>query len=543
MRSSRGTVPISLLVALLGLAGCTMAGYIVGNVIDESNAGWNEAPLALAVPELELGDSLVCALRGGEEVSGEFAGILAEDGRSVLRLFSDGSVRRVDSAEVDVVRFRLIPQKHRQLLTVVGIAADVAVLALLINSNKEDPPEPAPTPKVDPPPPPPPPPPGGGVWCPNGCPVVLGWTGNEWAMEAESFTGSVYRAAERSDVSRLERTLPSGDELRLRVANHLQEIDSLNRVLLLRVRHDPGVSVFPTEDGRLLAVDPVPPAEALSDRGRDVRDLVGVNDDEYWQALPAALPERRGERRWMECRFPLVESVDSVTLVMQVCNTRWGALLHTEFFTLFGSALQGYYDLWNGSAPARAFFHARMEQEAMLRVSVWDRQEWKQAGYIWEVGPFAPRQLALRVAVADGDAHELRVRFDAPGGLWQIGFAGMDARSPRTVDVTVLAPEVARHSDGSDAREALRTCDDSYLVLDTDQEVDLRFRVPPVLHSGEAVTWLLDVTGYYRMKLHSDDPPDTLLLGRLFGEPGFFARYADGRFWETVMALDNAGQR
>ena len=358
-------------------------------------------------------------------------------------------------------------------------------------------------------------------------------------MEAESFTCAVYRAAERCDVARLERTLPAGDDLRLRVMNHLEEVDSINRIQLLRVTHASDVQVFPTTDGRLLAVDPRSPVSAVTDGGRDVRAAVSDIDEDFWHALPSALPERRGQPRWMECRFPLREAADSVTLVLQVNNTRWGALLHHEFYTLFGSTLQQQYDLWNGNPRAHAFFHARMEEEAMLGVSVWDGRNWRHVGYVWEVGSLTARRLALRIGVADIEHDLLRVRLDAPGGLWQIGYAGLDARPPLPVEVTVLEPERARGSGDLDVRDMLRTIDGSYLALGSGEQVELHYRVPGAPGDGRAVTWLLDVTGYCRMNMRSDDPPKLALLARLFGEPGYFARYSDERFWETVMAMTN----
>jgi hypothetical protein len=372
---------------------------------------------------------------------------------------------------------------------------------------------------------------------------VYGWTGDSWALETESFTGSVFRAAERRDVARLERAIPDDGLIRLRVMNLLPEIDSINSLALLRVEHDARTEVYPTGDGHILAAAPQPPVEARCDRGRDVLSLVASADDEYWLATPTADARSWGKRRWMECVFPRPSGIDSATLVLELRNTDWGAWLQQEFFSLFGSELQHWYDVWNSDAVARAGLHDAMQREAMLAVSVWDGRTWRPAGYVWEVGPVAPRTLAMRIGVSALDGDQLRIRFEAPAGIWMLGRVGLDPRERsgcEHVAISRLAAVEARGHDGTDRRAELADSDESYLVLDTGERMDAAFRLPEGPHApGRTVSWLFECSGYYRMKLHPTQPPRHDLLAKLLGERGFFARYADGLFWDNLTAMIN----
>jgi len=252
----------------------------------------------------------------------------------------------------------------------------------------------------------------------------------------------------------------------------------------------------------------------------------------------------------MECEFPRPAESDSVTLILRVTNTDWGARMHSRFFSLFGSGLQTQYDLWNTDPAARASLHGALLREGMLAVSLWDRSAWRNAGHVWEVGLGGYRAVALRVDISDVRSEVLRLRFEAPAAIWMVGSVGLSADPPEDVQVQRIAPSAARRDEGSvgsgtrsvdsdtrsvvsgsDFRRQLESEDGDYLVLDTGESTDVEFRVPSdALPAGRAVTWIVESSGYYRMKLESSQPPQAVTLERLFTEPGFFARYSDTEF-------------
>jgi|GEM_PF-2782267 len=365
----------------------------------------------------------------------------------------------------------------------------------------------------------------------SGCPFVFGWSGSDWRVEMECLSGSFFRSAQRRDVARLEHTRPVDGRVRLRLADLLQEVDSIDHLALMRVAHAEGTELYPTEEGRLLAAVPHPPLSACSDRGEDILPLVRDADESCWTVLPQPDRGSWGERRWMECTFARPADRDSVTLILRVRNTDWGAHVQYGFFALFGSQLQSYYDLCNASAKERARLRTVMEREGMLQVKVWDGTQWRHSAYVWEVGVGAYRHVALRIGIAEVNSGPLRLRLEAPAGIWLVSRVAMDDRLHDDVAAECYRPVAAVRHDGADCLEKLLEEDGDYCALDTGQWADVDFRVPEQKSvPGQSYSWMIETSGYYRTKITADHEPNLAEIGRMMNEPGHFARSSDALF-------------
>ena len=365
----------------------------------------------------------------------------------------------------------------------------------------------------------------------SGCPFVFGWTGSDWRVEMECLSGSFFRSAQRRDVARLEHTRPIDGRVRLRLADLLQEVDSIDHVALLRVAHAEGTELHPTECGRLLTAAPRPPIAACDDRGNDILPLVRESDESCWVVLPPSDERSWGKRRWMECTFPRPAGCDSVTLVLRVRNTDWGAHVQYGFFALFGSALQSYYDLCNASAGERARLRTVMEREGMLQVKIMDGSQWRHGAYVWEVGVGAYRHVALRLDISDVETETLRLRFEAPAGIWLVSRVALDDRLRGAVQVDRYRPAAARRHGGEDCLAKLLEEDGDYLSLDTGQWADVDFHVPEqAAVPGRTWSWMIETSGYYRTKIAADHAPHLAEIDRMMNEPGHFARSSDMLF-------------
>ena len=548
-RSITLLIGIAVLAIAIGSGGCTLIGYSIGSTVDDSNAEDLILPPDAAMSMLDAGDEIVCIMGDGTSHNGTYAGVRTFGESRSMRLLTPEKLWYLDFAEIDAVSFRYEPSSGRTTYTFLGVVADAAIVAAIASSLDKSSPSrgsvssgstgstssssssSSGSSKSK------------GGWMGTGydrlgCPIVEGWDGGAWQREAECLTGSFYRAARRSDVARLPHAVPEDGVLRLRVHDMLPETDSIDRFSVLAVEHPAGTVVYPTEEGRLLAVSPRSPRTAADDLGRDILPRLLRDDDEAWLALPVADPSRRGERRAFECRFPLPADADSVTLLLRVRNTWWGSDLQTGFLSMYGSELQALYDRLNTDDDRRAFLRRRFEEEGMLAISVWDGAEWRCAGTVWEVGPEAWRDVARRIDVRGIDAEELRIRFDAPAAIWLVDRVAFDAAPLPAIDVAVLSASRAKDSDGRDRSADLAAADGRYVSLETGDWVEAAYRVPDDAPApGIERSYLLELSGYYRAKLSPEGPPQADLIARILGEPGFFAKYADGRFWESVVAM------
>ncbi len=453
------------------------------------------------------------------------------DSPRFLRLLQGNTSRNLDTAKIVNMYFLHRPLTGRMALTLLGAVTDGVLLSLATKSEekKSSPPPVEPEENEDKG--------SGGTGHVTGCPFIESWDGDTWQPEVEVVAGAFFRAAQRSDVARLHHLRPVNGMLRLRVRDILAEVDSIDRLGLLCVEHMPGTVVYPTEEGRLLAVRPVLPLAAVDRRGHDILPQLGAEDGEAWLALPTADPARRGERQSVECRFPLPAGADSVTLLLRLRNTRWGSKLHGHFLGLYGSGLQAQYDALNASADARACFRAVLEREGLLAVSVWDGAQWCSAGTVREVGHEAWRDVARRIDVSGIADVELRVRLDAPAAIWMVDYVAIDAALPSPVSVTPLPLVSAERNDGSRCASRVRAADGDYVSLVKGEWVAAEFRMPMPPRSGRVQDLFIDFTGYYRPTMAPVSDPQTTLIRRLLEEPGYFARYADGLFWKSITAL------
>lgn len=456
----------------------------------------------------------------------------------VIHLESEGREHRIPLEDVQFVTTMHSSRTWRVVGFFVGLAVDAYLIYAMIDKNSSSQPS---QPKNT----------GGGSSSSGGagaggacgCPFVYGWDGEEYRVEGECYSGAVFEAAQRRDWMRLEHTRPDDGTLRLRVYDLLEEVDYIDHLAVLRVQHEAVTEVIPTEDGRLLECRLTEPRSALDDEGRDVLPLVSGGTDRWWLSHPAGRlckEKTRGQdvapvRPGLTVTFPKPADADSVTLVARLQNTDRGAELQYGFFQLFGSTLPAQYDRWNRDAEARTALRQVMLREGMLRVSVWSGSEWYTAGYFWEVGLAAFRSVALPLDVSGITGDELKLRFDAPAGVWMVGEIGIDPAAPRPLIPERIPVATARRHDGSDCTEVLHAEDGNHLVLDTGEWADVQFDIPKTTVTADrGISWILESSGYYRMKLDTTAPVQAEILQRIFTEPGFFAEFAALKWRERV---------
>ena len=354
-------------------------------------------------------------------------------------------------------------------------------------------------------------------------------------MEMECFSGSFFSTAQRRDWGRLEYTKPIDGMLRLRMRNLLPEVDHIDHLALLRIEHDDDVEVYPTEDQRVFATAARTPLRAWNDRGRDVLPLLSRHDDRFWSAMPRSPGTREPVRRSMTCEFAVQPEADSVTLVMQVQNTAWGAHIQYAFFSLYGSAFPAFYEQCTHDRTARDEMYDVMRREGMLTVSLWNGSTWQYAGCIWETGLSTWRAVAMRLDVSSAPPGPLRLRFEGPAGIWMLGYVGIDEdREEDLVIQRIEALTVESIVDGANP-DVIRHEDGRRLRLDTGEEATITFAVPDTeVTPGRSITWILESSGYYRMTVPADQPPQTELIARILREPGAFAGWSDAKFWQNL---------
>lgn len=363
---------------------------------------------------------------------------------------------------------------------------------------------------------------------PNSCPYVYSDDGRGYRLDSEVFGGAIFEKAERTAWDRLDHLVERDGAYRIRIANELRETQYLDGVTLLAVDHARGTQVIPSFTGEAVVIqNPRSPTAAVDSAGRNVLPLVKAPDQDVWLANPFGRdPEDPSQvRDAVTLDFRKSPGRESAKLVLHVRNTLWASFLRRKGLELLGSDLDVWYARMNASAEARRQLNEATIREGALRVEVWDGVGWRNAGFVWEVGPALPKWQVLRVPVPPGPG-PFRVRLSSTVGHWLVDSAQLDDSPDRPIRVTPIAPESARDQTGADVLAIVSARDGRRHAMPTlSDTVALRFPAPP-RRPGWERTMILKSSGYYIIHVDASGPPRSAELEELLRRPGAYGQFA-----------------
>lgn len=250
--------------------------------------------------------------------------------------------------------------------------------------------------------------------CFGSCPTIYVESDSLAGIRAECFSYCVSPFIQRPDLDLLQHDADRGQKFRLRVTNEALESHMINRLELLSVSHPADSRVYPTADGRILAVRNLKPVmKAWAKSGTYISEQIrAIDEDAYRSGLDrfADLTESK-QRDAITFEVPAKPGQDSVTVVLCARNT----LLSTSLF----------YDVVLGSRGLNALtwtarmaedeqyahlFYALYDQYAGVQVEVERNGEFVQAGSLGDIGPIAWKEMALRIP-ATGSSTRVRLSF------------------------------------------------------------------------------------------------------------------------------------
>jgi len=419
----------------------------------------------------------------------------------------------------------------KTMLLVAGIGVTVL---LMVAAAADDPP----------PPPPPPPQPSCGPNCGYSCPLVYSWDGTQWRLDSGTFGGAILEALARTDVDNLDAAVAQNGELRLRVANELNETDFIDALAVVAVDHAPGVTVAPDGAGTLHTIGTLhAPVTAREFSGRDALARVRVADGWSWESTPAVRDTARVEsvRDGVELAFVRPTGARVARLVVDGNNTPWSAKMLGDFVQAHGRDTRAWYDSLNAHPALARRAGAALAQEGFLSVAVRTPGGWERQGLIWEAGPeIVKRQVApIDLSRVVGDT--IHVRLESAPSFWLLDRVAIDYSAPQQITVHELQAASAIDNTGRDVRSLLESVDGATFTMETGDGAELRFKVPET-PSGLARTYMVRSHGWYRIHTVEAGEPQIALLNRIGTEPYAISRIAVGRMNDALRVLDQAAR-
>ncbi len=466
----------------------------------------NRVRVEIDSPRIE-GDSLV----GGQIVGG--------GGRRRRVAVALGDIRFVETRVVDAGRTTLV---------LVGVGLTAVVIAAAAAVAQDDPPPRRTS--------------GTGDYI--SCPLVYSWDGQQWRLDSGTFGGAITRGAARMDVDNLAYATASEGQLRLKLANELNETDHVNALSVLIVDHDPDVSVAPDRDGTVHALGRLQqPISAVDDQGRDVLDRVATPDDINWESkLMLRDPGNPAHiRDGLVLTFARHDDRSQARLVIDGRNTPWAAHMVGQLVEAHGSATAAWYDSLNTQPQFLQTFGSMAARTGFLAVSVLTSQGWAHQGYLWEAGPEIVKRQVFPIDLSAVRGDTVRIRLESAPSFWLIDHVALDESAESALEVREVRASRAVDPMGRDVAELLATVDDKEFVMETGDYAFLDFKVPP-LQAGKARSFLVRSAGWYRIHTMETEPPDRIMLSRLANERDAASRITVERMNATLRALSGGQQ-
>jgi hypothetical protein len=372
------------------------------------------------------------------------------------------------------------------------------------------------------------------------CPMVYSWDGKDWRLDSGTFGGAIMPIFARTDVDNLMYATAQGDQLRLRMANELNETDYVDAISVLIVDHSPSVTVAPSADGTIHTLGPLQqPRSAVDFRGHFAMDRVRSVDGWAWESRPSGrdTSDARDVRDGLELVFAKPRGATRARLVVDGSNTPWAAHMVQELVRAHGRTTQVWYDSVNGSPVMARKLAAMMAREGFLDVQLRVGGRWEHRDFLWEAGPEVMKRQVVSLDLSGIEGDVVEIRLESAPMFWLIDNVGLDFSDQLETRPQELKLERAVDQDGRDVRSKLQSLDKTYHVLKTGDRTELSFRVPTA-PAGMKRSYLLRSTGWYHITAPQVKEPDLALLDEVKNRPRGASRVSVARFNDALRALN-----
>jgi hypothetical protein len=487
------------------------------------------AVVGITLQDLELAKADIKTLQ--KDKKGKIERIETNDGRAFIVvsatedaervLFSANAPIRIPSADIQQVWIRKTDVGMTVLISVVIVAAGIALMAILVHSLDKGIEESTP------------------FW--ESCPFVYSYNGEEYVLDAEPYGMAISEGLQRTDWVEMSNLRDVGGKYRVLLANELDETQYTDELKLVVVDHAAGVKIAPDVAGRMHTFErPLPPLKAVDREGRDILPFVAENDRVFWVSrLEGKSPDDAEMRDELVMEFAKPAAAKKAKLLANVWTTQWGSLSTGKFLGLFGSSLPEQYADVDRFGPTYGRLMSFMSNEELYTLKVWVETPsgWKARGMIIGGAPVIAKDKAYLLDVSDVPGEVLRIKLRPPVNFWMVNSLAVDYGEDSPVRVTELAAETAVDQAGRDVRGELAGTDRSYLASpDRGERTDLVFPAPPA-RGGLDRTVFVKASGFYNIHVDARGEPQTALIDRVLGEPGFAARYSFREYLEWEAGL------
>jgi hypothetical protein len=211
-------------------------------------------------------------------------------------------------------------------------------------------------------------------------------------------------------------------------------------------------------------------------------------------------------------------------------NTNWAHSLTQTYIALFGDKFIDWRNNVEKIKPD-VMEKRQLEQNLPILVYVQNGDKWEFVDYFPLTGSTAYRDLVMSIPVPPNNNNgKLKIRLETVFNFWHLDQAVLDADAKTPADI--LTYDIRSDYNEKGLKEQLSSSDRNYLVINSDEPIDLNFKIPAGTANGNT-SYFLKASGYYHYEDHYAGSPDMARLND-FKSPGGFSRFSKQQYKEYL---------
>ena len=215
------------------------------------------------------------------------------------------------------------------------------------------------------------------------CPIIYSKANSEYIPEGEAIPISLGKKFETETTNFLSHTQAGKKEIEIRIANERPETHYINSVRLLKFNCIPGTRPVADEYNKVWPVtNPEFPLYAEDLNKHSITPTIIDNDGNYWNSdLSTAVPSGT-YRDEIVVTFRNEKAQNSASLIVKAINTRISDVLFSRIYEFLGDDILDFIFAMENDPEMIALMN-KLFEEAALKASVWNGNDWIYAGKIY----------------------------------------------------------------------------------------------------------------------------------------------------------------
>ncbi|MEJ2545789.1 MAG: hypothetical protein P8Y99_17130, partial [Calditrichaceae bacterium] len=333
------------------------------------------------------------------------------------------------------------------------------------------------------------------------CPTIYSFDGSDYFLEAETFSYSIAKMFESSDLDRLDCGKDIDGTYSIKVTNEALETHYINLLSLLTVEHPVDYEAFPDGNDHIVLFGNQSELISATNKSCDnIINLISKRDNKWYQSDSSILKEltQSVTEDWIDLTVNVPQSAEKLILALKLRNTLLNTIL---LYDLMLDSQDAKAIDWLGSKTANWFYAWRFynwyKQHFGLRIQIFDGTEYDNVARISDTGPIVWHQEAVELDVNNGEVAKIRLSF-LPDN-WAIDWVGISFDTHDNYKCQLHSCNQIRDLNNKNENDLLKLFnekDDAYLVTYPGQEYILDYKINPAV-KGYKYTYFIKSHGFY----------------------------------------------